>query len=52
MHGHGSFCVDTCSLDPEKQLVGKKNEMNEKKKIPEAQTVVAGIWAFIAFCQA
>ena len=33
MHGNGWFCVDTCSLDPEKQLVSwqKKKEMNEKK---------------------
>jgi hypothetical protein len=28
MHGHGSFCVDTCSLDPKKQLVA----INERKE--------------------
>ena len=28
---HGLGCVDTHSLDPEKQLAGTKKEMNEKK---------------------
>ena len=32
MHGHGSFCVNTCSLNPEKQLVSWQKKWNEWKE--------------------
>jgi hypothetical protein len=49
MHGPGLFCINTCSLD--KKTVSWQKEMEGmKRKIPEAQTVVAGIWTFVAFC--
>jgi len=44
MHGHGWFCIDTCSLDPEKQFSKKRIEQKEAYLKPKWQVLV-----FVAF---